>query len=164
MNRQAKTLIERHGFLDTDRRTPMHDEIQLWAYANLKEIIPVKEGYQIEILKKGLDHPISFLTNNDSNRVVVGFVDLRAEGYLNEVISDGTRRVKYLRLAIEIKSRIDSCGDLIRQINFYRKYTDESTTWFVISPDDRYRRILWEHGIYFLKYPKKPERLTLFEG
>lgn len=54
-------------------------------------------------------------------------------------------------LLFEIKPAIRSLGELIRQINIYRTYEQQSR-FIVVSPDDRFRSNLESQGISFVKY------------
>lgn len=38
MEPNAKTIIERHGFKDPDRKNLNHDEIQIWVYKNFSRV------------------------------------------------------------------------------------------------------------------------------
>lgn len=42
---KAKSLIEKHGFLDPDKKTTEHDKIQTWVYQNFESIL--KELFQL---------------------------------------------------------------------------------------------------------------------
>lgn len=61
MEPRAKTLVERLGFLDTDRRKFKHDEIQIWVYKNfrsiLKQVLPLVQIDDAEPLDLRLEHP-----------------------------------------------------------------------------------------------------------
>jgi hypothetical protein len=133
MQERNQTLIQRLGFSDPDRRTPIHDQIQIWAFSHvdviIRDLFPTK--YDFEITYKRLEHPIPVSPGN--GKTVVGFIDLFVDGYL----LIGSERSKRFVIAIEIKSKIASCGDLIRQLNFYRQFMPD-TEWMVISPDARY--------------------------
>lgn len=140
MDPKAKTIIERHGFLDPDRKKPKHDEIQLWVYNNfrqvLKELWPTTAPFDKSAsLNLKLEYPVS------DNRYVIGFIDI----YWPHAV------------AVEVKTEIPVIGDLIRQIQFYRNYMG-GPCWIVVSPDDRAASILKEQGIYFYKY-KSPGEL-----
>ncbi len=128
---KAKTIIERHGFKDPDRKNPKHDEIQIWVYQNYKQIItevlPQRE-WPFECAPT-LEYPIT------DDRYIIGFADIFVQG---------------LGVGIEIKTEIPVLGDLIRQIQFYRKYIYAS--WIVVAPDDRFAKILRHEGIHFYKY------------
>lgn len=133
MDIKARTIIEKHGFLDPDRKNPKHDEIQLWVYRNfitvIKTVFPQVNIENIDCSRLKMEFPIS-----DRN-YIVGFADLCLP----------------FEVAVEVKSTIPSIGDLIRQIQFYRNYMG-GPTWIVVSPDDRPAEILREHGIFFYKY------------
>lgn len=138
MEPKAKTIIERHGFTDPDRKKPKHDEIQIWVYKNIDTVI--KTIYpQVDLTDRSTKPTMEFPVMD--NRFVIGFVDVYC---------------KDLYLGIEIKTEIPVIGDLIRQIQFYRQYAGGG--WIVVSPDDRFASILKDSNIHFFKY-KQPEEL-----
>ena len=49
----------------------------------------------------------------------------------------------------EIKTKIQSVGALLRQINFYKSY--KPGTYVIVCPDDRFKDILASQGVGFLK-------------
>lgn len=59
----------------------------------------------------------------------------------------------------EVKPKIDSLGEVIRQLRRYQKYA--SGVWVVVSPDTRYANILREQGIEFLQAPGSTPQLGL---
>ena len=62
---------------------------------------------------------------------------------------------RYKTIAFEVKTTIDSVGELIRQINYYRNVLRE-TIFVVVSENDKYKDILKDQKIGFIKYePKK---------
>lgn len=133
MEPKAKTLIERLGFKDPDRRASKHDEIQLWVYQNIAIVInTIWPQSKLELLHfvVELEHPIT-----DRN-YVLGFVDLYVQSH---------------GIAIEVKTEIPNVGELLRQINFYRNYFG-GPRWIVVSPDDRYKDVLKAQGIHFYKF------------
>lgn len=149
MEPRAKTLIERLGFMDPDRKRHSHDEIQIWVYRNFREIIqrvfPLLQVDESSLLDLRLEHPITA----DNRNFIVGFVDVYS---------------RRLAISVEVKTEIPTIGDLIRQIQFYKKYM--SGTWIVVSPDSRNSEILREQGIYFFKYTLNifnREQLELFQ-
>jgi hypothetical protein len=145
MEVKAKTIIERFGFLDYDRKKFSHDEIQIWAYRNfrgiVKNVFPLIHIDQTKPLDLKLEYPVA------SNNYIIGFVDIFCKEY---------------NIGVEVKTEIPVLGDLIRQIQFYRKYVTGS--WIIVSPDDRSSSILKEQGIYFFKYchPSSKDQLRLF--
>lgn len=54
-------------------------------------------------------------------------------------------------LLIEAKSVLPTLGELMRQVRLYA--TTTNATIVVVSPDDRYTKILNEQGIKFVQYP-----------
>jgi len=54
---------------------------------------------------------------------------------------------------IEIKTKIPDLGSVIRQMRTYQTYQKHRLTrYLVISPDDRFTKILNEQGFWFYKY------------
>lgn len=53
-------------------------------------------------------------------------------------------------MAFEVKPKIPSLGELIRQIRMYQSYIE--CPFCVVSPDDRFKDALASQGIKFLKY------------
>lgn len=147
MKPKAKTLIERLGFIDPDRKSSLHDEIQIWTSNNICSILRyfAKEpGTEFIIHDKRLEYPVI------SNQVI-GFIDLYLEGYIST--PSQLPNTSRFHVALEVKSSIESYGDLVRQINFYRHYDRNYSTWIVVSPDARFEIELKEQGIWFYKYP-----------
>jgi hypothetical protein len=146
MEPRAKTLIERCGFSDYDRKLPSHDEMQIWVYKNFNALVKkcfpdfdVHDKLQVE-----LEHAIS------DGKFVIGFIDAFCT---------------QLSIGVEIKTTMPTLGELIRQIHFYSKYKSISK-WIVVSPDDRYASLLRDNGITFYKYQGNPASaftLPLFE-
>jgi hypothetical protein len=136
MEPKAKTIIERHGFRDTDRKDSVHDQIQIWTFKNFRSVL--ETVFPEQKLPDMLPTPELEWAVTDRN-FIVGFVDIYLCG-----------------IAVEVKSKIPVVGDLIRQINFYRKYI--GAQWLVVSPDDRFVDLLKSQGIKFFKY-KNPGEL-----
>jgi hypothetical protein len=74
---KAKTIIERHGFMDPDRCKVMHDEIQLWVFKNFKTILKsaypnynLPDSFSLE-----LEHAIM------DGKYIVGFIDVYCSTY-----------------------------------------------------------------------------------
>lgn len=53
----------------------------------------------------------------------------------------------------EIKPEIRSLGELIRQLRMYQSYTEG--TWYVVSPDIRFKSMIEGQGFYFIEAPKE---------
>lgn len=147
---KAKTNLEKLGFLDPDRKNPTHDEIQIWVLSNIEKIINHYSKFEVsEIISVSLENPV-FQNNNSyySTKYIVGYIDVCAvikfKGIDREFV-----------LYIEIKSKIDSFGDLVRQIQTYKTYLGQNSyqKYIVISPDDKYKDALKTQNILFFHYP-----------
>lgn len=188
----AKTLIERFGFNDPDRKTPLHDQICLWVNNDPGEVIyramgdldeseaAKRELSLINVMLDSSGHkpsaqisgaeytcmwevPIGRKTG--SGFVAAGFVDLRLSRSImihtgvEEPIEEPdifilpVHKIADTTLNVEIKSKISSVGDLLRQIQFYRTF-DKKTPWCVVSPDTRYAEIIRQQGIHFVECPR----------
>lgn len=53
------------------------------------------------------------------------------------------------RLYFEVKPSIPSVGEVVRQIRMYQTYTNGH--WYIVSPDDRWKNVLADQGIGFVK-------------
>jgi hypothetical protein len=95
-----------------------------------------------------------------SHQYVVGFIDLAVEYeepflHLERPGSDYQWDVMWTQSNpwyFEVKTVIESVGELIRQIRLYQAYTQG--TWVVVCPDDTYKAILKSQGILLIKAPK----------
>lgn len=54
-------------------------------------------------------------------------------------------------VCFEVKTRIDSLGEVIRQIRMYQAHV--GAPFYVVCPDDRFRAALNEQKIGFIKCP-----------
>lgn len=98
---------------------------------------------------------------------IVGYADLSiaAQSYKLEVIAKYTTagvklpELKLIRsyncpetfnLNIEVKPKIGSLGEVLRQIRTYQEYSGK---WAIASPDRRFEKEIEEQGIMFLPIP-----------
>lgn len=121
-----------------------------------------KEAH-LSVISKKLEAEIS-----DRN-FIIGFVDMIAEVKIVRCFPfQETRYSPYGTIStvsraefsesieeilFEVKTSIPSLGELLRQINMYRKY--KRGKFFVVCPDNRFETMLREQGVYFIKYDKK---------
>lgn len=153
---KAKTMIQKMGFVDSDR-TPEHDKIQLWLYKNITQVICELFSIQketFEIKRNELEYEFSV------GNYIGGFIDLRV--MVHKIGSEDHEAV-WGRFYFEVKNKIPSLGELLRQMNFYKHYLGQQqfgpkVYFVVVSPVDDYKDILREQGILFYKY-QDPEKL-----
>jgi len=122
------------------------------------ETVSVPTCKRARISNKELEKPIS-----DRN-YIIGYIDMVVEvdypvlELENRAL--GGRRLFFKpklscemfneRFYFEVKTKISNLGELLRQINTYRKYEGKNSTWIVFAPDDAYRSILKEQNIYLV--------------
>lgn len=156
---KAKTIIEKAGFKDFDKGSPKHDEIQLWTYENAAKIIDelfIKQKYNFRIMERKWEHEIieevHYYASN--KKMVVGFVDLFVS-FLRDI--DKEENI-WPCVYFEVKTEIPSLGELLRQLNFYKVYLKSKPTFVIVSPDERFEKVIQEQGFYFYKYVE-PDKL-----
>jgi hypothetical protein len=132
---KAKTIAERFGFRDPELTTPRHDEIMMWLDENIEDVYEKAKRFFPGRRKMVWEKPIV------SGTYIVGFADMAVE------ITRG--QTDYF----EIKPSIPSLGEIMRQIQMYRQYGYQQDAWMVVSPDDRFRKMLGSQGIGFIKCP-----------
>lgn len=153
--------------------TPVHDQLVLWLDQNiaqvLSEIAPQLPALlrasdmhhwarhpRMELAlqafsatKKTWEDPVVSLQGpyRNEHRVIKGYIDLAVDVDLLELLEPGYH--SQLVLAIEVKPRIESLGEVIRQIRMYQQFAPRHV-FFVASPDQRYAALLREQGIGFI--------------
>lgn len=94
---KSKSLIELLNIDTDDLKTPLHDKLMFWLQYNWREVIDEKINGELH-----LEYTIM------SNKFVIGSIDA--------VVFTDLRTY----IGFEIKSSIQSYGELIRQVNIYR--------------------------------------------
>lgn len=138
---QSTTLASKLGFQDPDRKDPAHDEMVLWLDGLLRDPkvrAQFTTDYYVDKFQITWEHPIG------DARWLAGFVDLciRFSGIYS--------------VYFEVKTKLPSLGDLIRQLRFYEAkttYASSNLTMYVVSDDTRYVDVLRDQGIGFVEYP-----------
>jgi len=153
---KAKTLIEKHGFKDSDLTTPEHDRIMFWLVENIEQVVNeviIKDytKFKIDFLKA--EYPIVKYSGYSQDKSIIGFFDLfvriQTEAVENFPAQNRT-------IAIEIKSIIPSVGETIRQLNFYKSFS-QYDYYLIVSPDDRQVDFFEKQGFKFYKYKENSE-------
>lgn len=142
---RAKTLIERYGFKDEELTTSKHDEILLWLmdkknfwkmiYENSEEL-GIKKSRLQAIPPNKIKITVEYPVKNENN-YLIGFIDLTA-----------------MDVAIEIKPKIRSIGETIRQINFYRNYCKRFSYWIIVTETPNLQEIFASQNIFVFEFQK----------
>jgi virulence-associated protein VapD len=156
---KAKTHLEKLGFNDSDKKSPNHDAIQKWAYDNIADIIAKT------VMKKNphpykLSKPIwedQVVNRNRDFKQVIGFIDLWVEIEGTFYFSRDQEWHKHkTEVFIEVKTKIESLGALIRQMRAYQTFAPQEyrafSEYIIVSPDDRHSETLIDQGFWFYKY------------
>lgn len=138
---QLRNIIVHQAFtakqLHEARPRELMDNIQMLAVC-----------HNVSLERPVLRHKLSKYDPPRTNSIV-GWLDLKLGAWW-QASADGTMlREGFLGIiAIEAKPTIESVGDVIRQMNYYR-YFDSEPIYMVACPDDRWRRRIESQGIWF---------------
>lgn len=151
MRPRAKTNLEKMGFVDPDRKESQHDVLQLKILENPEKLInsiskSVLTDLKIESIK--LEKPV--LSKGYNSKFIVGYLDC----FIEATFDSGKEHRQLINLAVEIKSKVESFGDTLRQINTYKEYFDHrlGVHFVVASEDDRYKEQFESQGIRFYDF------------
>lgn len=145
-NAKAQTLSQRFGFQDTDLKTKEHDEIMLWLDKSIDEVLPkLYPGLEPMDISKVWEMPAN------KGNYLIGFVDM-AVFYLYHLKTANERYPTVV--CFEVKSKIESLGELFRQLKMYDGLRLGNTTRFVgdicvVSPDRRFEKEIIAQGYKF---------------
>lgn len=159
---KAKTHLEKLGFSESDKKGSKHDIIQTWTYENIKEVIAEtvmsKNPHPYKIITNKWEHQVMHINGN--YRMIVGYIDILVRIQGKFYFSDTKEYEDNIKnVFIEIKTQIPSLGELIRQMRAYQAYENNGfTEYMVVSPDEKFNKILNEQGFWFYKY-KDPNLL-----
>jgi len=121
-----------------------HDKMQVYVYENIKDIIMGLsksdiDKNDIKILKIELEKPV-FKTCYNS-KTIVGYIDV----FVQFEIKDS-----FVQIAIELKPKIYSLGELIRQVKTYETYCYKYI-YAVLCYEDNYKNVIESQNIRFMK-------------
>lgn len=121
-----------------------HDKMQVYVYKNIKYIIKGLSKSNIDkddikILKIELEKPV--IKTGYNSKTIVGYIDIFVEFKIKNNIK---------QIAIELKPKIFSLGELIRQINTYKTYCYKYI-YAVLCYEDNYKDIIKSQNIRFMK-------------
>jgi len=158
---KANTMLEKMGFRDNELFEQEHDNM-LYSLMNKDIVIKFlqmvgfsdKDGWTKEKIIEKVD--IYFKPEfpvTTYNNYIVGYIDLLCVCKRDS----GGSNPHYTIFAIEIKTKIESIGALLRQINTYRNYLKgdkylRNYYYIVIMPDptENQKNILNMSGIFLL--------------
>jgi hypothetical protein len=190
---KAQTLIQRYGFADPDLKDQKHDDavIGLTKPENRHRFLCVVAGVNPEEYAGSsrfmIEHPVNKPMYNNSP-YLIGFVDLLISGHVWPKGWDNEAYEKefdaYLKdhkgftpgktprpvdekvrvsLAIEVKTKPVTCGELLRQINTYRQYSSDIDHWAVYFTNSEcsYADALSSQGVWCFHGDEKQEEAEL---
>ena len=169
---------------DDDLKTPKHDEIMIWLNKAIDIFLPkwtnIKKEWSksdfltwrkendsisfygdlppkpnIKIIRKLWEPPIT----RGQSEILVAIPDMVVNYQVPMLLSDKEIHFEDFYAWFEVKSKIVSLGEVVRQINIYKRYTNDSShrrrdSWFLIGPKpcDDFIDILNEQEIHFIEY------------
>lgn len=163
-----QTLIQRLGFSDPDRRLPAHDDACVEIATDPGRFLRgVIERPGITDVRCELEKPLQ--KGDGKYASTVGFIDAVVtwlEPYNGSDDYDGFSRIKdasgnplgVLSMLIEVKTKVDGVGNLLRQMNLYRQYMRcfRYVIWSLDPADDRFAKLLAQQGYHLIAGPLSP--------
>ncbi|MEA1924753.1 MAG: hypothetical protein U9M95_02685 [Candidatus Altiarchaeota archaeon] len=124
---KKKTFLEKHSLDDRDLKTPEHDAIVLALMDKklmlevIRKVFPALNwgelsGVPIEYVFSRVVCEMPIMEGEGKSEVIIGYVDFYVEFY-----SDFLGRKKFF---IEVKPRVSSFGDVLREMRTYMQYID----------------------------------------
>lgn len=141
---------------DESLKTPEHDALVIWLHDNLEAVVKklniTQEPYRIS--EPILEYPVT-----NKNSTILCFMDLKCNLEYVEVIRKDHKIQRQYRLLFEVKPKIESFGETLRQLRSYEIYdrTDRamgflsiSSKIIVVSPDIRFKKYIESQGFDFI--------------
>jgi hypothetical protein len=155
MDRKEKYSNAAAGFVDSDLATDMHDKVMIWLDTNIVKVLKgIAKKTNIDEAKIDCKWEYPIVKGSAQYKSIVGYIDmfvfidiLGKENADGSVIYD-----KSYKLAFEVKSKIGSIGEVIRQIRQYQTFI-RPDSFIIVSPDDRFKDLLESQGVLFVHCP-----------
>lgn len=162
----ANTLLARLGFLDPDRGIPEHDRACISLVENPYLVLEHRARPSLEIknVRVALESPVQ--KGQGQYATTIGFADavVNWEEQSEEISCETTAphdlgpccRARWpwktRSMLVEVKTSIESIGDLLRQMNLYREYqrTDEYLVWSLDRRDSQFEALLETQGYHLV--------------
>jgi hypothetical protein len=156
-DRKQKANAAHGGFIDPEVATDNHDKVMLWLDANIESIVAsIFNKEKTEDLKTTSQWERPITKGDGKYKTIVGYMDMLCTVRKKSSPDDEEYRYLLDHICFEVKSKITSIGEVIRQINQYKTFLPP-VRFVIVSPDDRYSDILTNQGIYFVKCPSIEE-------
>lgn len=125
-----------------------------WIDAQLSDMADIPEAR--EQIKITWEYPIT----SGKSKYMIGFIDMLVQAWGNYEYHYSERDEEWsvfsnwqLTFCIEIKTKIPSMGELVRQIRTYQTHIPYcECRWIVVCPDDCFKEPLASQGITLIKY------------
>jgi len=153
------TLLYRMGFRDPDLKLQSHDDIVLWLYNNDNIVLNIIESFyktpttSFKVIYH--ENDFEYIISNEKG-YDLGFIDLKRDIECYDSYQEKEAKKKafytareyitYYTMFFEAKTSYPTLGELMRQLQLYKKYTND------YDYDDRYHC----YRIYFLVGPRHP--------
>lgn len=178
MKPKASTMQERMGFNDPDLKSPIHDEMVVWLMTNSAPVAAYILGKarfssdsrdercvsMVKSMDQTICDPAPIVETEKpvmSRDFIIGFIDLCLTTRFGCVrIDEKTGEVSWkfgyrgFKANIEVKPKIESFGETMRQINMYREY--ERCQYAIFTPDHRFKDAFESQGIKVFKSTDVP--------
>ena len=172
--KRTGTLIEKMGFKDKDIKESTHDEICLFLADKLSLSGFLTRHNIILINSKNSGHnrkatPDEFINNVNiefEKAIItergynIGFLDILITlpdynyeyRFVEETSKNKINPTPIRKIVIEVKSKMPSFGEIVREVNFYRCHFHKSQTRFVVvAPSCNFITQLESQGIIYMK-------------
>jgi len=140
---------------DESLKTPEHDALVLWLRDNLSSVIDsLKISPEYKMDTPIIEYPI---TNKHSS--ILCFIDLKVLIEYMEKVRENFSYKNQLGLLFEVKPKIESFGEILRQLHSYKIYYEANCgnnfgtgkcKVIVVSPDKRFREDIESQGFGFI--------------
>jgi hypothetical protein len=174
MGKDKTWKLEKTLKIDDDQlKTPIHDEMCLWVDKNIHEIVDFKLWYpktewrETEFIPCKLngcgDLSLQWEKPIRNGSFVIGIPDFTfyfvASVTADESAfcgrSDNVTRDCQCEGIIEVKPKIRSIGETMRQLKLYKSYIKDDTKIFLVTTEEKYRSVFESQGIhYFVVTPE----------
>jgi hypothetical protein len=155
---RQSSLLELMGLRDPDLAAPAHDRMCVWLAAHAEQVVSQEPRltWGCELIRVSrVDLEVPVMRGNH----IVGFLDVVVRCVVKPKPDDPREWVGWgpdgaaLRVGIEVKSRVDSMGALLRQISVYRQYFEGPVG--VMAPENgALRDVLRGQRIPFVAAPE----------